>query len=134
MIFVGDRRARPHSANTKTERERVGHPPSKGSRMIEMNEGDPDDLQAQMSKTEIEAVLENAKVRLRICRRRGLVSAVAFFLSCALVVPFLDGHSLHLYWESFGIYLLWFSLGLFIVSIYWMALLWGAWRGVRELE
>ena len=51
---------------------------------------------------------------LRLWKKRALYATVAFFLSCASVTPFLEGHSLHADWDSFGKYLVLLSMVLLI--------------------
>jgi hypothetical protein len=89
---------------------------------------------AALSESERAAVEQNARVRLRVCRRRALYATGAFLLSCASVYPFLSGHWLHSYWESVGKFLLLLSLALMLVSLYGILLLWGAWRLLRDLK
>jgi len=78
--------------------------------------------------------IENARTRLQLRRRRSLCSTAALLLSFALVYPFLYGHSLHRYWESFGKNLVVFSMLLLLVFVHCTALLWAAWRCLRDLE
>ena len=78
--------------------------------------------------------LENAKTRLQLWRNRSLYSTAALLLSCALVYPFLFGHSLHMYWDFFGKYLVMFSMFLLVLSVYCSGLLWVAWRCLRDLK
>jgi hypothetical protein len=87
-----------------------------------------------MSEPEGKAAQQNARMRLRVRRRSALYSTGAFLLNCASIYPFLDGHSLHPYWESFGKYLILLSLALMLASLYSVLLLWGAWRLLRDLE
>lgn len=77
---------------------------------------------------------EHAIERLRLWRRRWIFSAIALFLSCACVTPFLYGHSLHKYWEVFGKYLVLISMGLLLPFVYCAGLFWGAWVAVRDIE
>jgi hypothetical protein len=87
-----------------------------------------------LSDEELAAVRQNARERLGFWRKRALGSAGASFISCLLVYLFLDGSPLHPYWESFGKYLMLVSMALFLVLVYCAALLWGAWRALRDLE
>lgn len=74
------------------------------------------DLQSReepLNDTEKQEVIENARERLLLWKKRFLVSSRVFLLSCASVYPFLFGHSLHVYWKSFGKYLVLLSMGYF---------------------
>ena len=88
----------------------------------------------QLTEAEKENVKENARERLNIWRSRFLSSGVVFLLSCASVYPFLYGHSLHSYWESFGKYLVLLSMGLLLPFVYCGATTWMAWMWLRDLE
>ncbi len=87
-----------------------------------------------LSKEDLAAVQEDAWLRLRTWKRRGLYSLVAFFLSCAAVVPFSAGHSLDGYAEPFGRLFVYLALAIFIASLYCCLLWWGAWTAVRSLR
>ena len=76
----------------------------------------------------------NARERLHLWRARSLYSLGVFFVSCSSVIPFLYGHSLHMYWESFGKYLVLLSMALLTVAVTCTGILWGAWSSVRDLE
>jgi hypothetical protein len=86
------------------------------------------------SEEEIEAVKQNAKERLRLWRKRALYSTVAFFLSCASVIPFLDGNSLHAYAEPFARIFTDMSMVLLLVFVYCNGLWWGAWRALCDVK
>jgi len=87
-----------------------------------------------LNKEDIEALKKNARERLRLWKRRALISMTAFFISCASVDPFLAGHPLYSYWETFGKYLVLLSMALLPVFVCCMGLWWGAWRALREIE
>jgi hypothetical protein len=93
-----------------------------------------DTTENPLSDDELVAVKQNAGVRFRLWQRRALYSTGALVLSCALVYPFLEGHSLHSYWESFGKYLLFLPMALLLVFLYCNGLWWGAWQARRDLE
>jgi hypothetical protein len=97
-----------------------------------MFDADADD--GPLSEEEIEAVKQNERERLRLWRKRALYSTMAFFLSCASVAPFLAGHSLHAYWESFGKYLVLLSMVLLPVFVCCAGLWWGAWCALCDVE
>ena len=62
-----------------------------------------------------------------------MYSGIAFFSSCALIDPFLYGHSLHAHWESFGKYLVFLAMGLLVVFVYCAAFWYNAWMALRDL-
>jgi hypothetical protein len=78
--------------------------------------------------------IDNARMRVDIWKRRAIYATLALAVSCAAVVPFLAGHSLHHYWDSFGKYLILVSMALLIVFVYCVGLYWGALSQVRELK
>lgn len=93
-----------------------------------------DTTESPLSDSELVAVKQNAQVRFSLWQKRGLYSTGALLLSCACVYPFLEGHSLHSYWESFGKYLLFLPMALLLVFLYCNGLWWGAWQARRDLE
>jgi len=93
-----------------------------------------DHLPIQDSEEDLGAARENARTRFRAWRLRSLYSAVALLMDCAFVVPFLYGHSLHTYWESFGKYLVLVAMALLVVLVYCAGLLWGAWVSLSDLR
>jgi hypothetical protein len=93
-----------------------------------------DTTESPLSDDEFVAVKQNAQVGLSLWQRRSLYSTGALVLSCGLVYPFLEGHSLHSHWESFGKYLLFLPMGLLLVFLYCNGLWWGAWQARRDLE
>jgi hypothetical protein len=82
---------------------------------------------------DIEEAKENARERLRVWKRRAIYSALAFFLSCASVIPFLEGHSLHAYWYL-GKNLVLLSMGMLIPFVLCTVVLFGAYSCLRDLE
>jgi hypothetical protein len=93
---------------------------------------DPD--QAPLSKEETAALIESAKVWLRVWKKRALYSTTAFFLSCACVVPFLDGYPLHAYWNSFGKYLVLLSMALLLPFVLCVVVAIQVWIDLRNLR
>ena len=91
--------------------------------------GDP-----PFTDTELAAVKQSAMLRVRLCTKRTVYSAIGLFMSCASVVPFLAGHSLHTHWEPIGRLLVYLSLGLVVVFVYCAGLLWGACNALRKLD
>jgi hypothetical protein len=86
-----------------------------------------------LSEGELEEVRQYAKGIIGFWKKRSLYSGVAFFLSCASVVPFLYGFALHAQWNSIGKYLLLLSMALLPVFVYCAAMLWSAWDALREV-
>src|ERR1700730_9809321 len=87
-----------------------------------------------LNESEKQEVIENARERFLFWKKRFQASGAAFLLSCASVYPFLFGHSLHVYWESFGKYLVILSMGLVLPFLYFRSTTWMAWIWLRELE
>ncbi|HXN29899.1 MAG TPA: hypothetical protein VN902_22445 [Candidatus Acidoferrales bacterium] len=69
--------------------------------------------------------------RLRL--KRSMYSVALLFLSCASVVPFSKGHSLHDHAEPFGTLLVWLSLGLLLLFVYCAGMVVMSWVGLREV-
>jgi hypothetical protein len=55
-------------------------------------------------------------------------------MSCGLIYPFLYGHSLHEYWQSFGKYLIFVSMAALLVFVYCTGMFWNAWQALRDAE
>jgi hypothetical protein len=66
------------------------------------------------TEEELAEAKQDAEQHLRAWKKRALYATAAFFLSCASVSPFLYGHPLHAYWESFGKCLVLLSMALLI--------------------
>jgi len=92
------------------------------------------DSEPALSKEEIVEVTQYAGKRIALWRKRSIYSTVALLLSCALVYPFLEGHTLHSYWESFGKYLIFISMALLVVWVNCAGLWWSAWQALRDAE
>ena len=60
------------------------------------------DSESPLSEQEMLEVREYAKERIRLWRRHSIYSVVALLASCASVIPFSKGHSLHAHAEPFG--------------------------------
>src|SRR5271168_5190176 len=86
-----------------------------------------------LNDEEVGEVRQYANERIRLWKRRSVYSGLAFFLSCASVGPFLDGHSLHAYWQLFGKYLVLLSMGLLVVFVYCAAFWYNAWAALRDV-
>jgi hypothetical protein len=87
-----------------------------------------------LTKEDLQAAREYANGLLGVWKRRALVATVAFFLSCASVVPFLYGHSFHAYWYSFGKYLVLLSMALLIPFVICVGIAINSWVYARNLQ
>jgi hypothetical protein len=96
------------------------------SSIYKMDEPRPD-------KKELAGARQDAKDLLRIWKKRALYATTAFFLSCASVSPFLYGHSLHIYWDSFGKYLVFLSMALLIPFVVSVGLAINSWIFLRNV-
>jgi hypothetical protein len=92
-----------------------------------------DASEAPLSQEDLAAVRDYAQERIGLWKKRSVYSGIALFLSCALVAPFLYGHPLHAYWNSFGKYLVLLSMGLLVVFVYCAGLLGSAWMALRDV-
>jgi hypothetical protein len=112
--------------------ERLGHPPTGTT----ATEGVMTifDAESPLSDEEIVEVRQYARERIGLWRKRSLYSTVALLLSCGFAYPFLEGHPLHRYWESFGKYLIIVSMTLLVVFVYCTGLFWSAWQALRDVE
>jgi hypothetical protein len=86
-----------------------------------------------LSEEELTTVRQYANERINRWKKRSVYAGIAFFLNCASVGPFLYGHSLHVYWESFGKYLVLLAMGLLVVFVYCAALWYSAWMALRDV-
>jgi len=86
-----------------------------------------------LREEELMEMRQSAEQLLRLRRRQAVYATAAFFLSCASVTPFLEGHSLHTHWESFGKYLVLLSMGLLLVFIFYVGRAYNAWLFVRDV-
>jgi hypothetical protein len=89
--------------------------------------------EAPLSEEELAAVRGYAKERIGLWKKRSIYSGTVFFLSCASVGPFLQGHPLHSYWNSFSKYLVLLSMGLLVVFVHCAGFLWSAWMALRDV-
>jgi len=77
---------------------------------------------------------ERARGQMRTKARLAIFATAALLIVSGMVVPFLSGHPLHAYWDTFGKYLLMFGMGLVLV---WGSLVRSAvnaWALVCKLE
>jgi hypothetical protein len=86
-----------------------------------------------VSEEDLREVRQYANERINLWRKRSVYSGIALFLTCASVEPFLYGHSLHIYWESFGKYLVLLAMGLLVVFVYCAGLWYSAWAALRDV-
>lgn len=93
---------------------------------------DPD--ATPLSKEERAAILQSAMESVRLWKKWALYSTIALFLSCASVTPFLSGHSLHIYWDSFGKYLVLVSMALLLPFVLCVAMVIQVWIDLRSLR
>ena len=87
-----------------------------------------------LSKRELTAARDGAKQILRLWVKRLCYCGTALVLCCALLVPFLERHSLHQYWDSVGRYVLLLSMALFFVFVCCAIVTYGAWSYDRGLK
>ena len=92
------------------------------------------DTPEPLNEEEMVEIRRQAGERIGLWRKRALYSTVALLLNCAFVYPFLEGHPLHKYWESFGKYLILVSMGLLVVFVFCTGLFWSAWQALRDVE
>jgi membrane protease YdiL (CAAX protease family) len=92
------------------------------------------DSESPLSDQEMLEVRQYAKERIGLWRRRSIYSTVALLLSCASVYPFLKGHPLPEYWESFGKYLVLLSMALLVVFVLCTGFFYSAWQALRDVE
>ena len=92
------------------------------------------DADAPLSAGEVREVRQYAQTVIRLWRRRAFYSTLALLLACGFVYPFLAGHSLHMYWNYAGKYLLLLSMGFLIAFIYTCAMWYSAWEALRDVQ
>jgi hypothetical protein len=90
--------------------------------------------QPKPSKEERAGARKDTEEYLRVWKKRALYSTVTFFLSCASVAPFLYGHPLHAYWNSFGRYLVLLSMALLIPFVICVGVAINSWFFLRALK
>jgi hypothetical protein len=92
------------------------------------------DSESPLSEQEMLEVREYAKERIGLWRRRSIYSVVALATSCASVIPFSKGHSLHAHAEPFGRLLVLLSMGLLVVFVLCTGFFYSAWQALRDVE
>jgi hypothetical protein len=78
--------------------------------------------------------LRNARVVFENWRKRAIVLVFAVAASIASVVPILEGHSLHMYAERYGKYLVYTACTLFTLFVGAAALAYNFWVYWRNLD
>jgi hypothetical protein len=73
-----------------------------------------DTADAPETQASLKAAKADAQLLVKLWDSRARYATVAFVLSCAAVYPFLAGHVLHGYWNSFGKYLVLLSMALLV--------------------
>jgi len=79
-------------------------------------------------------VTENARHVAQVRTKQAAFATAAFTLICALDFPFLKGHSLHHYWESWGKLLLLISMTLWVPYVFIIGRAVSAWIFLRDLK
>ncbi len=79
-------------------------------------------------------LLEDARMCVDRWKRRMIGFGAALIVSIAFVVPFLEGHFLHRYFDSFGKYLIYLSMGLMIFFVGSAAFAFNFWSYWRKLK
>jgi protein-S-isoprenylcysteine O-methyltransferase Ste14 len=92
------------------------------------------DSESPLTDEEMLEVRQYARKRIDLWRRRALYSVGALLLSCASVIPFSKGHSLHAYAEPFGKLLVCLSMALLVVCVLCTGFFWSAWQALRDVE
>jgi|ERR1700733_388879 hypothetical protein len=87
-----------------------------------------------VSNEELAGARQDAREYLHLWRKRAFYATAAFFLSCASVSPFLYGHPLHAYWESFGKYLVLLSMALLVPFVVCVGIAINAWFFLRNVR
>lgn len=93
-----------------------------------------DKVEAPPTDEERAGAKQDAEEYLRLWKKRALYATVALFLSCASMSVFLDGHPLHVYWESFGKYLVLLSMALLFPFVICAAIAIDSWFFLRALR
>jgi hypothetical protein len=92
------------------------------------------DAESPLSGEGMSEVRQFAAEQIAVWRRRSLYSTAALVLTCAFIYPFLAGHPLHGYWESFGKYLIFVAMAFLIVFVLCTGLFYSAWQALRDVE
>jgi hypothetical protein len=92
------------------------------------------DAESPLSDEEMSDVRQYAAERIAAWRSRSLYSTAALALTCAFIYPFLVGHSLHKYWESFGKYLIFVAMALLVVFVLCIGFWYSASQALRDVD
>lgn len=87
-----------------------------------------------ISDEELIEIRQYAGENIRVWKGRALYSALALFLSCASVIPFLKGHALHAHAEPFARLLVYLSMVLLVVFVLCAGYFYSAWQALRDVE
>ena len=87
-----------------------------------------------LSKHEVTKARQSAKQLLRRRTKQAIYAVVALFLSCASVVPFSKGHSLHSHAEPYGRILVYLAMGLLIPFVIYVGRAINAWVYLRDIS
>jgi len=90
--------------------------------------------QPNPSKEERPGAKQNAVEYLSLWKKQALYASGALLLSSASVSPFLYGHPLHAYWESFGKYWVLLSMALLIPFVVCVGIAINSWFFLRALK
>jgi hypothetical protein len=91
------------------------------------------DIENAPSDEEIRAGKQIARARVRSWMKRSLYSGCALLLSIGADVPFADGMPLHA-WNILATILFLLTMAIFLVTVYCVAMWWGSWTILRDLE
>jgi multisubunit Na+/H+ antiporter MnhB subunit len=78
--------------------------------------------------------LHKARTRLNKWKGKMISSGIALIATILAVLPFLEGHPLHRYFESVGKYFIYLCVGLlslFVISSALTNNLWSYWRSLK---
>jgi hypothetical protein len=88
--------------------------------------------QEKWTSAEIEEFEQHVAVRHRKTLRGAVLAGSCLLLNILLVVPFLQGHFLHTYWESVGKFLLLTAMALFLWFVFKAGLVWASLQSAKE--
>ena len=92
------------------------------------------DSESPLSEQEMLEVRQYARERIGLWRKRSLYSSAALLLSCASVIPFSNGHSLHAHSEPFGRLFVYLSMAMLVVFVLCIGFFYSAWQALRDVE
>jgi hypothetical protein len=98
---------------------------------MKVHSTDPDD--EPLSEAEIAELKQYAREDRRVWLNRFFCSLGLLLLSCASVVPFSKGYSLHAHAEPFGRVLVWLTVGFFLLFVYCLCMIIVRWMSLRDV-